>query len=145
MIRAITEAVQGRTVYISGSRDDIFSPMIESWNIKSSITKLNDHPATIDARHYRSQACGSFEEDIHLLMHKLKTAGLEQLIVYDLSQEELGVFVTRVIIPGLEAYHSPRHTPGKRALAFALEMGKGTERESGAAPVAAHFPAGGLI
>lgn len=145
MIRAITEAVQGRTVYISGARDDIFSPKVESWDIQSQIASLENHQATIDATCYASQATSTFEGDLHLLMDKLKRAGLNQLIVYDLSQKELGVFVVRVIIPGLEAYHQASHTPGYRALGFAAAMGKRAHSGYTTPTYAAHSPAGGLI
>jgi ribosomal protein S12 methylthiotransferase accessory factor len=145
IIRAITEAVQGRTVHISGSRDDIFSPKVESWDIQSNMACLENQLATIDAKSYRSQAGDSFEGDIHLLMHKLKQAGLEQLIVYDLSREELGVSVVRVIIPGLEAYHNANHAPGQRALRFANAMKNDCNLEICTPTYAAHSPAGGLI
>ncbi|MBY0529722.1 MAG: YcaO-like family protein [Rhabdochlamydiaceae bacterium] len=145
MIRAITEAVQGRTVYISGSRDDIFSQKAEFWEIGNQIASLQNQPATIDAKNYQSQASCSFEGDLYLLMSKLKDAGLNQLIVYDLSQQELGVFVVRALIPGLEAYHNASHAPGYRALRFAAAMNNHSHVKNGISTYGAHSPAGGLI
>ena len=145
MIRAISEAAQGRPVYISGARDDILSPTVESWNVQKTAAHLKKQKATIDAKIYRSQTCGTFEEDISLLMQKLKQAGLNQLIVYDLSQENSGVYVVQVIIPGLEGCYLKKCKPGKRAQAFTQEMACGPQLTSDVLFFPVHSPAGGLI
>ena len=53
----------------------------------------------------------------------MRRAGLERVIVVDLTKPELGVPVARVIIPGLETkYLNPRFRAGRRAVRVAERM-----------------------
>lgn len=111
MIRALTEAIQGRLVMIAGSRDDMFAAHTSSSRIDTFLLlkALKTSPATVDASTYYSQATPTLEEDIHLLLEKLKKIGIEQVLVFDLSEKELDIPVVRVLIPGLEGLYSAQH------------------------------------
>lgn len=122
MIRAITEAVQGRVVYISGSRDDLFRHnevhLRNDVNDRAAIRMFEKMVPTVDARTRRSEATPTFEGDTLTALHKLQAAGLDQVIVVDLSRPEFPVNVVKVIVPGLEGYMFDFYTPGPRAQAF---------------------------
>lgn len=125
MSRAITEAIQGRCVAISGSRDDIFQPRtFYKFSPLQWVKRIKEPLLTIDARSYRSFATPTLEGDLHLLLRKLKKAGLSQLIICDLSKELFGIFVVRILIPGLEGLYSESHSPGERAKKFAMRRDK---------------------
>jgi len=138
MIRAITEAIQGRGVVIAGSRDDIFAPSFEmskNYNPQTSLQEEKDFCAK------PSSITNYFEEDLHILMNKLKGAQINQLIVCDLTHPSLGVPVVRVFIPELEGPYSSIFRPGPRAKKFAaLHKKNGTTEPI----VGLHLPAGGL-
>lgn len=146
MIRTITEAVQGNTLAIAGSRDDMFSSHLKIYkktDSEQTTAKLTEAPETVDASSYHSEATLTLEGDIHLLIEKLKTIGISQLLVFDLSKEELGVSVVRVIIPGLEGCYSQFSTL-KRAKKFALKQNKPLKEDLFSYQQDAHLPAGGI-
>lgn len=123
MLRALTEAAQSRLIYIAGSRDDFFRHDYLKHRIgdgDDDVRFLEESPATVDAQCRHSEARDSFEADVSLLVEKLRSAGLDQVLVGDLTHPAIGVPVVRVVVPGLEPY--PFHThysPGHRAVAFA--------------------------
>lgn len=120
MLRAITEAVQGRVVYVAGSRDDLFD------HARYSVNRSSPHPFAFsaadvewrDASGYVSEATDTFEDDLAIVLERLQRAGLPRAIVVDLSKAELGIPVVRVIVPGLEGYAFPYYRPGRRAEQF---------------------------
>lgn len=122
LIRAITEAVQARVVYISGSRDDLF---------RDGFTKLKKMDDSARIRHYEAtpptislavkfgEATKSFEGDLAICISSLRAAGLSRIIVLDLTPPQLPFSIVRVIIPGLEGYmFLDDWSPGKRALTY---------------------------
>ena len=121
MIRAITEAVQGRLVYISGARDDVFREddvKFKANDNAETLARFEAEPATVDARERRSEATASFEGDLTTLLAKLRQVGIDRVLLCDLSHEEIGIPVVRVTVPGLEGYASRLYTAGRRATAF---------------------------
>jgi ribosomal protein S12 methylthiotransferase accessory factor len=119
LIRAITEAAQARVIYISGSRDDLF-------RLDERQARYEDNPAQvakktapglIDAPRRISEAQSSFEEDLTLLLEKLRRAGIRQVLVVDLTQDEFQIPVVRVVVPGLEGYIGHDYIGGERARA----------------------------
>jgi ribosomal protein S12 methylthiotransferase accessory factor len=127
MIRAITEAVQGRVIYIAGSRDDVFRHnylRLKHPNDSLLIPAMEALTPTVDARARLSEATPTFEGDTQAALLKLKDAGLRQVIVVDLSVPGLPIRVVKVIVPGLEGYMFDFYEPGERAKAF-LERRQG--------------------
>ncbi|KWT94651.1 YcaO-like family protein [Candidatus Magnetominusculus xianensis] len=122
LIRAITEAVQGRLVYISGSRDDFFRNNLTGLKLSDNdrqIALLESVTPTIDMSGVKSESTDTFEEDILICLERLKRVGLNQVIVFDLTPEGYKVNVVRVVVPGLEGYTYKYYSPGRRALNFA--------------------------
>jgi ribosomal protein S12 methylthiotransferase accessory factor len=55
-------------------------------------------------------------DDINLILAKLKGQNLNQVIVINLTNPNLGIPVVRTIIPGLEMYKITKSVVGKRGL-----------------------------
>jgi ribosomal protein S12 methylthiotransferase accessory factor len=119
LLRALTEAAQGRLTLIAGSRDD---------NGRARYCETQDDGLAERARERLSQRAtrrfeetpsyvnDTFEEDVKLLLDRLRGAGLEQAVVVDLTKPEFGIPVVRVVVPGLETYHHVQgYVPGERA------------------------------
>ncbi len=151
MARALMEAAQTRLIVISGARDDIYHQYYATLRIKRNssyeVLNLESNPATVDARVRKSQATATFEEDINIILEKLKRAGLNQVIVFDLSPPGWDISVVRVVVPELEASFNRNYKPKSRAIAFAKSQGlpeveakAGSRRE-----VDTHRPAGGVF
>ena len=151
MGRALAEAAQTRAILISGARDDVFHQYYTvlrlQRNSDSEKRNLESNPPTVDARERKSQATSTFEGDIAILLEKLKQAGLNQVIVFDLSPPEWDISVVRVVVPGLEASFHTNYNPKKRAIAFA-ERKVSTVVQSKAGGIRTpdtHRPAGGTV
>jgi len=119
MVRAITEAVQGRTVYIAGSRDDAFrhNYLLPRDNEAAAAAFLRQEP-TVDARCRTSEATATFQGDTNVALAKLRAAGIDRVLVVDLSRPEFPIRVVKVIVPGLEGYMFDSYRPGRRAQAY---------------------------
>ncbi|NER31366.1 MAG: YcaO-like family protein [Symploca sp. SIO1C4] len=122
MVRALSEAAQTRLILISGARDDIYHHYYTALKIKGNGSyeagNLESNQPTVDARTRKSQATPTFEEDITIVLEKLKQAGLNQVIVFDLTPPDWDISVVRVIVPGLEASFHRGYRPKQRAIAF---------------------------
>jgi ribosomal protein S12 methylthiotransferase accessory factor len=122
MIRAITEAVQSRVVYIAGSRDDLFRH--KNRHLRSDRNDMHGRymlelaEPTVDARERSSEATATFEDDTHKAIEKLKDAGLSSVILVDLSRPDFPINVVKLVVPGLEGYPFDNYQPGWRGRAF---------------------------
>jgi YcaO-like protein with predicted kinase domain len=121
--RALSEAIQARLTQIAGSRDDMLRDTyaeVARPELMEALWKdiIETDPAT---RHPfvsgRSLASPSFEGDLAILFDALRSVGIQSAIAVDLSKEELGLSVVKVIIPGLEAGTDVAE-PGARARAL---------------------------
>ncbi len=120
--RALTEAVQGRTIMVAGSRDDFFQRDFRATQLADAgaeIAHLEARPATIGLEHYPNRSMPSFEGDVSIMLKALRGAGIDQAIVFDLTKPEIGIPVVKVVVPALEGYHIDFYAPGRRALAHA--------------------------
>jgi ribosomal protein S12 methylthiotransferase accessory factor len=120
--RALTEAAQSRLTYISGARDDMGREEYELGKNLDSISRFRTHmgDATLPRRFQDVPTfnAATFDEDLEWLMGRLAAAGLERILVIDLSKPELGIPVARVVVPGLEGpFEVVGYVPGPRALA----------------------------
>jgi ribosomal protein S12 methylthiotransferase accessory factor len=58
----------------------------------------------------------TLDEDVAWELDRLRSAGIDRVVVVDLTKPEFGIPVVRVIIPGLEgSMESPAYAPGARA------------------------------
>jgi ribosomal protein S12 methylthiotransferase accessory factor len=106
LLRALTEAVQMRLTIISGSRDDL-----DPGHYRGRSLPLNSHQNLdwLDGpgpwrRFGNAPECDAetFDEEIGWQLKRLQAAGVESVIVVDLTKPDIGLPIVRVIIPGLE-------------------------------------------
>lgn len=129
MSRAITEAVQARAIWLSGIREAFFQCEMESMAF-SDTKKIYSNFKAAQASGKLAPVAGnsekmsgsSFQEDIRRCVELLKKAGIDQIIVVDITEQELDLSVVRVICPGLEGVHELiYYSPGKRAISYMKE------------------------
>ena len=119
LLRAMTEAAQCRVTLISGARDDISRADYERFRRLQPAQEEYSAPRTaLKGRPFypgpgwRSM---TFLDDVRRELALLASAGIREVVVVDLSREEWGVSVVRVLIPGLEMGTVPGAIPGRRA------------------------------
>lgn len=124
--RAVNEAIQCRATVISGSRDDqlpskyqmVGDKAMHAYGIEMhSRTK----PTYLFGQH-RPKIGDTFESDINTVLARLSEVEIYQVVVVDLSREEIGIPVVKIIIPGLEGFHEASCKPGARAKRRELEL-----------------------
>ncbi len=120
LARALTEAVQVRLTYITGSRDDLspqeFTRPILASRLRALGQQMNDVPMR-DFRAVPDQEFPTLEEDLAWLLERLAAANVSEVVAVDLTRPELGLPVVKVVIPGLEGSdHHDEYVPGPRAL-----------------------------
>jgi ribosomal protein S12 methylthiotransferase accessory factor len=121
LIRALTEAVQSRLTYISGSRDDLFP---ERFRALQRMDKERSYAGQLAGRATRSFAAvpstrnTTFNADLDHILTRLRAAGLGEVAVFDLTRSEIGVPVVKVVVPGLEndLHRERNYRPGPRGL-----------------------------
>jgi YcaO-like protein with predicted kinase domain len=119
LLRALTEAAQGRLTLIAGSRDDNgrarYGETRDEGLVERARARLSE-PAVRDFAETPSYENDTFEQDVKLVLERLQRVGIEQAVVVDLTKPELGIPVVRVVVPGLETYHHVQgYVPGARA------------------------------
>ena len=121
MLRALTEAAQSRLSFISGGRDDLSRRNYQKYlnadeyaKWLQSITSQEAPPKSYKDIPDRLQE--TFAGDLQYLLNALKRMGIESVTAVDLTKEEIGIPVTRIVIPGLESFRSGNNImPGPRA------------------------------
>ena len=131
MIRAITEAVQGRCVFLSGVRDIVPSKDFRrslrgdarsSLEIVQRYTKEEMNLASL-----KDNTRGTFEEDVHHCLESLQAVGLDRVLVFRLSKREDPVQAVKVVVPGAEGYIFPYYRPGDRGIrSIQKKLGQGS-------------------
>lgn len=129
LIRAVTELSQTRAVNIQGARDDLKKI---NYNIDDEIYKrkwafmdcsLNlcnkslskDHMNTINFGEIETHTNFDILDDIKLILRRLKSAGLNKVIIVELTNPKIGIPVVRSIVPGLETFEVTGSIMGNRA------------------------------
>jgi YcaO-like protein with predicted kinase domain len=105
LLRALTEAVQARVATISGVRDqpddldrrDDPGPE-ELAGQQSDLTAT----ATRDFTSAPAFVSDSIDQDVAAELDALRSVGIGEAVAVDLTREEFGISVVRVIVPGLE-------------------------------------------
>jgi YcaO-like protein with predicted kinase domain len=105
LARALSEAVQTRVSYISGSRDDFFPHDYDRTTdeplLRQIWDELDQPPAeSVDFKGAPRLAAATFEADLRLLLDRLRTGGSRQVLVVNLSRPELGIPVVKLLVPG---------------------------------------------
>jgi ribosomal protein S12 methylthiotransferase accessory factor len=118
LLRAITEVSQTRAANIQGARDDLRK-------IKYSDENTDDRrawqfmPSTKKIRFPEVQTFFNEDilDDINLILLRLKSVGLNQVIIVNLTNPDIGIPVVRAIVPGLETFKITKSVMGMRARA----------------------------
>jgi YcaO-like protein with predicted kinase domain len=126
LARTLTEAVQTRMNYITGSRDDL---RLEEFMTQGRAQKAQEAKALLrsatplrDFAVIPSRLTATFREDLDWLMERLGAVGIDQIACVDLSSDVPDVCVVRAVIPGLESPHDDdTFVPGPRAIAAASQ------------------------
>jgi len=119
LLRALTEAVQSRLTLIAGSRDDLRRSQYQELRNEQDLAELAESvaspPATVDFRARRSAATATFEDDLALILDRLRAIGCDCVAVADLTKRDIGIPVVKVIVPGLEDGSVAGYRQGARA------------------------------
>ena len=116
VLRAITEVSQTRAANIQGARDDLRKIKYNdentddrrAWQFMRSIKKIkfSEVPTFFNE---------DILDDINLILYRLKNVGLNQVIIVDLTNQDIGIPVVRAIVPGLETFKITKSVMGMRA------------------------------
>ncbi len=119
MIRAVTEAVQARTLIIAGARDDIFRAQFRVLRASSAVvTDQFSSLSSVGAPDVPDASSPTFHGDVALLIARLAERGFDRVVVRELPADHLEVSVVRVFVPGLEGYRFAWIDTGSRANDF---------------------------
>jgi len=123
--RAIHEAIQCRLTMISGSRDDVFPTDYVKYSNRDDhrrfIQSIQQPAASLDFKPARLPVSEFFEDDLKTILDQLKKVDIKSVVVVDLTRDDIGIPVVKVIVPGLEPYHTQVYKPGARAQRFLKE------------------------
>jgi len=122
LLRALTEAVQARTTYITGSRDDYLAQWYDPDARRQRRTAMLRRTHLAQARrsfqlvpNFQSM---SLSADVRWMLARLRSVGIAEALVVDLSRDAIGIPVVRVVVPGLEgpmSFGDMAYVPGRRA------------------------------
>ncbi|WP_299860295.1 YcaO-like family protein [uncultured Roseobacter sp.] len=121
LLRALTEAVQVRTNYITGARDDLrhdeYTPKgIAEKNRYAKRLMSAPSPNLTPFEAVPSNAFDTLEEDLDWVLERLMGVGVTEVIDVDLTKPAFDIPVHRIVIPGLEGPHDhDDYCPGERA------------------------------
>jgi YcaO-like protein with predicted kinase domain len=123
LLRALTEAAQSRLTYIAGSRDDAMRSRYERSRDPDALqqyrAQILSAPPMRSFQDVPTWTAETFDEDIAWELDRLRSVGVKQVIVVDLTQPVFGLPVVRVVIPSLEGSdHVPGYALGARAQAL---------------------------
>jgi len=116
MIRAVTEAVQARTIFVAGARDDLGRRAFMS--LRRSPRSHGRSGTVISVDDVEDRSTQSFHGDIAVMMQCLDDAGFGTVLAHEFDAQRFEVSVVRVVVPGLEPYHFSRTEPTERARSF---------------------------
>ena len=105
LLRALTEAAQSRLGRISGARDDPSGWEHAYGTDDEPPASPADDLAGAGTRDFTAVPVfegDSFDADVAWELEALRSAGISEVVAVDLTHEDFGIPVVRVIVPGLE-------------------------------------------
>jgi len=118
VMRALTEVAQSRLTQIHGAREDTVLAEMRKKIGYDRAKRINGYwyrdSGTVDYASIGSSDTDDFKQDIENIIAALDRQGLDRVIVVDLTREEIGIPVVRVIVPGLECYAMDPQRRGER-------------------------------
>lgn len=118
MIRALTEAVQARTLFVAGARDDLFRSAFRAMRVAGEIPLPWSDSVPTAAPAVPDASTPTFHGDVGVLLARLVERGFERVVMRELPAAHLEVSVVRVFVPGLEGYQFSWIASGERAATF---------------------------
>jgi putative methanogenesis marker protein 1 len=117
-LRALTEVAQSRLTQIHGAREDTTTADIRTRMGYERVRRMNRYWFEADSEvpfsAIPSGEHDDFLKDIGAVVSALGKAGMDRVLVADLTRPEIGVPVVRVIVPGLEVYAMDNERTGSR-------------------------------
>ena len=122
-IRALSEVAQSRATQIHGTREDTVRADFMRKAGYENMKRTNkdyfvEEDEKINLSDIENKITGSIKRDIEVSIEEVQKAGLDKVIYYDLTREEIGVNVARVIIPKAELYCLDEERLGNSALEY---------------------------
>ncbi|MGA2122027.1 MAG: YcaO-related McrA-glycine thioamidation protein [Methanoregula sp.] len=118
VMRALTEVAQSRLTQIHGAREDTTLAEMRKRMGYDRAKRINRYwyrdNGTVDYADIPSSDTDDFQKDIQNIIDALGKKGLDRVIVVDLTREEIGIPVVRVIVPGLEVFAMDPERRGER-------------------------------
>ena len=118
VMRALTEVAQSRLTQIHGAREDTTIADLRKKMGYERAKRINGYwyrdNGTVDYKAIPSSDTDDFLKDIQNIIAALEKKGLDRVIVVDLTREEIGIPVVRVIVPGLEVFAMDPERRGER-------------------------------
>ncbi|HEX2304837.1 MAG TPA: YcaO-like family protein [Nitrososphaeraceae archaeon] len=115
LLRAITEVSQTRAANIQGARDDLRKISYGNSNSDEKKTwQFMKSKNSINFSKIKTYVNDDILDDIKLILSRLNSNGLKQVIVVDLTQPQIMIPVVRTIVPGLETFKITKAVIGKR-------------------------------
>ena len=118
VMRALTEVAQSRLTQIHGAREDTTIAEMRKKMGYDRAKRINGYwfrdNGTVDYGQVTSTDTDDFKKDIDNIIAALKKQGMDRVIIVDLTREEIGMPVVRVIVPGLEVYAMDPERKGER-------------------------------
>lgn len=116
LLRAITEVSQTRAANIQGARDDLRKIKYDDQNTDDK-RAWQFMPSTRKIKFSGVHTIFNEDilDDIKLILLRLKSVGLNQVIIVDLTNPDIGIPVVRAIVPGLETFKITKSVMGMRA------------------------------
>lgn len=115
LLRSILEANQARTIIISGSRDDMHKNIYLRERVRhrtEAYTRIIHQSRPASEIKFDSQKTPlAIADYIGKTIDILSTNGFEEIYVVPLTSSKEPVQVVKVIVPGLEGYHSATYKP----------------------------------
>ncbi|MDH7508884.1 MAG: YcaO-related McrA-glycine thioamidation protein [Methanomassiliicoccales archaeon] len=120
-IRALTEAAQSRVTQIHGAREDTINARFRQklgYEKTKSINRMWFSNSGNEKKVSEIDRLDSMDiyDDILFVLDQLKKRGFRKVIAVDLTREELGVPVVRIIVPGLEVFAMDEERVGRRLM-----------------------------
>ena len=130
VIRALTEVAQSRATQIHGTREDTIRADFMRKSGYEHMKKINRHyfqkeEETINLGDIEDKSSHSIKRDIETSIEEVRKAGFNQILYTDLTREEIGINVARVIIPKAELYSLDEERLGTRALEYDRKARRG--------------------
>ena len=123
MTRAVTEAVQSRTIFVAGARDDLLRATYEAMKRSDVLTpqEFSAGAQLVSLDDIPNRATSTFHGDIAVMLDLLERAGFAHVLARELEASAFEASVARVLVPGLEPYQFQWVAAGERARSFNAE------------------------